>query len=86
MAASSSEANIIDTKTAPITPVNNTPITNHSKVLSNNSVSTTSDNLSPNQKKRSENSFLNNYNCTNCDIKFDSESSLRVHLQVSLMI
>ena len=24
------------------------------------------------------------YNCTNCDIKFDSESSLRVHLQVSL--
>ena len=22
------------------------------------------------------------YNCTNCDIKFDSESSLRVHLQV----
>ena len=23
------------------------------------------------------------FNCTNCDIKFDSESSLRVHLQVS---
>ena len=29
--------------------------------------------------------ILNNsdFNCTNCDIKFDSESSLRVHLQVS---
>lgn len=25
-----------------------------------------------------------NFNCANCDIKFDSESSLRVHLQVSL--
>ena len=24
------------------------------------------------------------YNCTNCDIKFDSESSLRVHLQVRI--
>lgn len=23
------------------------------------------------------------YTCANCDIKFDSESSLRVHLQVS---
>ena len=28
----------------------------------------------------------NNYNCTNCDIKFDSESSLRVHLQVSSIV
>lgn len=26
---------------------------------------------------------FNNYTCANCDIKFDSESSLRVHLQVS---
>ena len=29
------------------------------------------------------NSELPIYNCTNCDIKFDSENSLRVHLQVS---
>ena len=27
-----------------------------------------------------------NYNCANCDIKFDSESSLRVHLQVSSIV
>ena len=27
-----------------------------------------------------------NYNCANCDIKFESESSLRVHLQVSFIV
>ena len=40
--------------------------------------------LQPNNNSSSSNSELTNYNCANCDIKFDSESSLRVHLQVSL--